>query len=70
MKIKVNGKEQDLPNDSPNLLQILKLNNVIKPELVSVQLNEEFVEPEKFSNLILKENDEVDFLYFMGGGCC
>jgi sulfur carrier protein len=31
-------------------------------------LNGEFVERANYGNASLKENDEVDFLYFMGGG--
>ena len=68
MKISVNGKEQVIKNDSLNLLQILTQNNVKKPEMVSVQLNGEFIEQDKFNNTFVKEKDEVDFLYFMGGG--
>lgn len=37
--------------------------------MVSVQVNEEFVEREDFDTLQLNEGDSVDFLYFMGGGC-
>jgi sulfur carrier protein len=36
--------------------------------MVSVQVNEEFVDREEFATLQLNEGDEVDFLYFMGGG--
>ncbi len=37
--------------------------------MVSVQLNEEFVKKENYDSTAIKENDSVDFLYFMGGGC-
>jgi sulfur carrier protein len=36
--------------------------------MVSVQLNDEFVDRNNFSSTVLKENDKIDFLYFMGGG--
>ena len=36
--------------------------------MVSVQLNEEFVDRDDFGTTILKEGDVIDFLYFMGGG--
>ena len=36
--------------------------------MVSVQVNEEFVDREDFATLQLNEGDTVDFLYFMGGG--
>lgn len=66
-QIKVNGEIQvvELPL---NVSVLIKLNNVEQPEMVSVQVNEEFVDRDEWNSIQLKENDEVDFLYFMGGG--
>ena len=41
---------------------------VENPEMVSVQVNEEFAEREDWESIQVKEGDKVDFLYFMGGG--
>ncbi|MCQ9205036.1 MAG: sulfur carrier protein ThiS [Omnitrophica bacterium] len=68
MKIKVNGKEQILDKDSISVKELLNVSKVEKPDMVSVQLNGEFVKKEDYSNTSVKESDEVDFLYFMGGG--
>ncbi len=68
MKIKVNGKEQNFDKDSLSVSELLNLSKVEKPEMVSVQLNGEFVKKEDLEKTNLKENDEVEFLYFMGGG--
>ncbi|HNX55296.1 MAG TPA: sulfur carrier protein ThiS [Prolixibacteraceae bacterium] len=66
-KIKVNGKEQEL--DSPvSVIDLIKKNDVEQPEMVSVQVNGEFVDRANFSVVNVKDGDEVDFLYFMGGG--
>ena len=35
---------------------------------VTVSVNEEFIESGSFADRILHEGDEVEFLYFMGGG--
>lgn len=67
MKIKVNGEQKDF-SASLNISSLLKENKVEQPEMVSVQLNGEFVERENFETTKVKEGDEVDFLYFMGGG--
>ncbi len=67
MQIKINGKEQDI-NKGLNVTELLIVNNVEMPDMVSVQLNGEFVKRENFTQTVLKENDEIDFLYFMGGG--
>ena len=65
--IQVNGKEQQ--NELPlTLIELIKKNDVAQPEMVSVQLNGEFVRNDQFGTTQLKDGDEVEFLYFMGGG--
>jgi len=65
--LKVNGKEQEL-NDTISVSGLIKLNKVSQPDMVSIQLNGNFVVRENYENTLLKEGDEIDFLYFMGGG--
>jgi sulfur carrier protein len=67
-KIKVNDELQEVTLPL-TVTGLIKLNNVLQPDMVSVQLNGEFVERGTFDTTELKEGDEVDFLYFMGGGC-
>ena len=66
-KIYVNGDAQEvsLPLNVSELTRQLLVEN---PEMVSVQVNEEFAEREDWERIQLKEDDKVDFLYFMGGG--
>lgn len=67
-KIYVNGEPQEV--ETPiTVAGIIELNKIAEPEMVSVQLNEEFVERADFASTQLNEGDYVDFLYFMGGGC-
>ncbi len=65
--LKINGDVQEV-NLPLSVLDIIALNNVFQPDMVSVQLNGEFVLKENYSSTLLNEGDEVDFLYFMGGG--
>ena len=65
--LKVNGKEQEL-NDSLSISGLIRLNKVLQPEMVSIQLNGNFVIRENYESTELKDGDEIDFLYFMGGG--
>ena len=66
-KIQVNGNEQEL--EVPiSLIELIKKNNVAQPEMVSVQVNGEFLPRENFNSTLIYDGDEVDFLYFMGGG--
>jgi sulfur carrier protein len=66
IKITVNGEKQELEN-SITFVELLKLNRIEQPDMVSIQLNGEFVYNEDYETLI-NEGDEIDFLYFMGGG--
>lgn len=47
------------------LIEVVKVEN---PLYVTVSVNEEFVDSNAFEETVLKENDSVEFLYFMGGG--
>jgi len=66
-KIIVNGEAQEviLPL---TLTELIKQNDVQQPEMVSVQVNEEFADRSEWDGIQIKEGDTVDFLYFMGGG--
>jgi sulfur carrier protein len=66
-KIKVNGNEQEISNPV-SLTELIALNNVAQPSMVSIQLNGEFVVRDDYDLTLVNEGDEVDFLYFMGGG--
>ena len=66
-KIYVNGDVQEV-NLPLNVSELIIKNNVVQPEMVSVQVNEEFAERDDWEKIQLKEGDKVDFLYFMGGG--
>ena len=66
-KIYVNGDAQEVSLPL-NVSELIQQQNVLQPEMVSVQVNEEFSEREDWESIQLKEGDKVDFLYFMGGG--
>ena len=66
-KITVNGEVQEVESGL-SLTELIRQNNVEQPEMVSVQLNDDFVDRNEWDSLEIKEGDTVDFLYFMGGG--
>ena len=66
-KIYVNGDAQEV-NLPLKVSELIQLSDVQQPDMVSVQVNEEFAEREDWEKIQLKEGDKVDFLYFMGGG--
>lgn len=66
-KITVNGQLQEIEKPL-SIAELIRLNNVLQPDMVSVQYNGEFVDREAYPTVVLSEGDEIDFLYFMGGG--
>ncbi len=68
MEVIINGECKVLSKNSLTVQQLLSAENVKSPDMVSVQLNGEFLERSRFPETIVKNGDELDFLYFMGGG--
>ena len=66
-KITVNGKAQEVKLPL-SLTELIKQNNVEQPDMVSVQVNDDFVDRTEWDGIQIKDGDSVDFLYFMGGG--
>jgi sulfur carrier protein len=68
MQITVNGETNELKEIDLNLSKLLVLRKVESPEMVAVQLNGQFVEMNNYSSTYLKTGDDIEFLFFMGGG--
>ena len=68
MKITVSGEKKEY-QDGLNITSLLEEEKVEMPLYVTVSVNEEFIDQENFDTTIFKDGDEVEFLYFMGGGC-
>ncbi len=68
MTIKINGEPQTLDQASLTLADLLVLSKVETPDVVSVQINGKFVKQDLFGSTQIQAGDEVDFLYFLGGG--
>ena len=67
MKITVAGVKKEVA-DGLTVTALIQQENVETPQYVTVSVNEEFIESGAFESTVLKEGDEVEFLYFMGGG--
>lgn len=68
MIITVNGEAINWEGSELTIADLLSLNKVEKPNMVSVQVNGAFVDKKEYGTKTVVANDEVDFLYFMGGG--
>ena len=63
--ITFNGKKRTI-NEDINIATIIADYNY-KPEHVVVELNEEIIPKEKYEQIVLKQNDTLEVLSFMGG---
>ncbi|MBZ7948299.1 sulfur carrier protein ThiS [Campylobacter sp. RM9929] len=61
----INGEKLDLKE--LRLMDFLKEKGY-KIELIALELNGEIIPKDRFENLILKENDKVEIVSFVGGG--
>ena len=65
-KIQLNGDSYEI-NDGTNLNELLN-NLKIQKNKVAIEVNGEIVEKNKYPNLILKKDDKVEIVHFIGGG--
>ncbi len=68
MKLKINGKESELTESSVSVIKLLEIQKVDMPDMVTVELNGDILDREQFESTTVKDGDELEFLYFMGGG--
>ena len=68
MYITVSGNKKEVKNGL-TLPELIELENVEMPDYVTVSVNDEFLDADKKAGTVLKDEDNVEFLYFMGGGC-
>jgi sulfur carrier protein len=68
MQISINGEQNEFSEAAINISKLLEIQRVESPEMIAVQINGEFVDKDKYHSTYLKSGDDVEFLYFMGGG--
>ena len=66
IEIRVNGKIKSIPNDYKvsNLLRDIN----ISLKKVAIELNQEIIDKKKINKMILKKNDKIEIVHFIGGG--
>lgn len=64
--IYLNGKKEEI-EDNMKISKLLDMKQ-IRPEVVTVELNEKILEKNKYSDTPLKSDDRLEFVYYMGGG--
>ena len=64
--IYLNGEKEDFQEDM-SISKLLEAKK-IRPEVVTVELNGEIMERDKYQVTLLKGDDRLEFVYYMGGG--
>lgn len=67
MIINVAGNKKEY-EEGLTVAQLIEKEDVENPLYISVTINDEFVEREDFDKTVIQDGDEIEFLYFMGGG--
>ena len=66
IKIKVNGKVKSF-QEKVSLLKLVR-NLKIPIKKVAIELNQEIIDKKKINKIILRNNDTVEIVHFIGGG--
>lgn len=67
MNLTINGTTSEIP-DGLTVAGLLEYQKVKMPDMVSVERNGEILPRQEFPSTRLAEGDQIEFLYFMGGG--
>ena len=67
MQVKINGKSEEVAGGT--VLDLLKFKK-IEPQMVAVEVNDKVLDREHLGTTSLNEGDQVEFLFYMGGGRC
>jgi sulfur carrier protein len=65
MQVKINGKTENIQGGT--VLDLLKAKN-IEPQMVAIEVNDAMLERSHLATTTLKEGDQIEFLFYMGGG--
>ena len=68
MIITVAGKKKEY-TEGLTVQQLIEAEDVENPLYVTVTINDDFVKSDELETKVINDGDEIEFLYFMGGGC-
>ncbi|MEP6707565.1 MAG: sulfur carrier protein ThiS [Pyrinomonadaceae bacterium] len=67
MRIQVNGQPREA-EESLNLRDLIESLD-LKPEQIAIELNQTVIRRMHWQSTILREDDRVEIVHFVGGGC-
>lgn len=66
MNLLINGEDRELVDDLSIKELVTQLN--LTPERIAIELNQNVVRRRDWPSIVLKENDRVEIVHFVGGG--
>ena len=66
IKIRLNGKNKSIIEHCK--LSVLLKNHKISLKKVAIEVNEEIIDKKNINKIILKKNDKIEIVHFIGGG--
>mgnify|MGYP001358710119 CR=1 FL=1 len=66
IKINLNGRGLSVPAGT-SVYKVLKKIKV-QPKKVAIELNRKIINRKKINNILLKNNDKLEIVHFIGGG--
>ena len=66
IEIRINGKVKSI-SDKYKMSDLVK-NLKIPMKKVAIELNQEIIDKKKINRIILKKNDKIEIVHFIGGG--
>lgn len=67
MKVFINGKQEQLEQSELTIMEFI-VNKGLQPDHVVVEYNGSVLDSEQWQQTIMKENDQLEVLRFVGGG--
>ena len=66
IKINLNGRPLFLPKGT-SVYEVIKKNKLYLNK-IAVELNKEIINKKKINKILLKNNDKIEIVHFIGGG--
>jgi len=66
MTVTINGETRQIPENT-NLAQLLEILELASAR-VAVELNQSVIRRGEWENTVLRENDRIEIVHFVGGG--
>lgn len=68
MTLTIAGEKKEYA-EGTTVAQLIANEKIKDAQSVTVSVNEEFLRLAQYDSYVVHDGDEIEFLYFMGGGC-